>query len=519
VLFNSIQYAGFLALVIVLYWCAPHQYRRWILLISSYFFYATWDWRFAVLLAASTLIDFFIGRTLGWVQHTGQRKALLIMSVGTNLGVLALFKYFNFFIGSFEGLVETFGFNFPKASLAVIVPVGLSFYVFQAISYTVDIYRRDIKPCPSLLTFAAYLAYFPHLLAGPIVRARRLIPQFDNLPLRPNGIQVAEGFELILIGLFQKVAIADALSPVTDSVFASFGQGRTGSGGSWLALWIATLSSVIQFILDFAGYSNIARGSSKLMGIELPYNFRQPLTRSRNFRDFWRREHMTLMGWFRDYVYRPLHRKHHGRWAAAAVLVFVFALSGLWHGAGWIWISWGLLIGAALVVEMELTRWWEQRRPPAARAGPPARGNPPAADGAPAKGVAQGTSTKPAPTPAAAATRSRVPTWLPLGPIYVFILMAFGVAWVRAGSVPEALRLYGDLLWPDSFSVTPDHLFLFLYALTALILVDRREHQMELLEGKPDPPTNLRIVGWSVMIVLITVFSGAPPQPFVYFQF
>lgn len=510
-LFNSIQYAGFLGLVILVYWAVPQAHRRWVLLISSYFFYATWDWRFALLLAASTLVDFYIGRTLGWVQHSGQRKALLAMSVGTNLAVLALFKYFNFFIGSFEGLVETFGFNFPKASLAVIVPVGLSFYVFQAISYTVDIYRGDVKACRSLLTFAAYLAYFPHLLAGPIVRARRLIPQFERLPLRPNPIQVAEGFELILIGLFQKVAIADALSPITDSVFVAFGQGRTDSGSSWLALWIATFSSLIQFILDFAGYSNIARGSSKLMGIELPYNFRQPLTRSRNFRDFWRREHMTLMGWFRDYVYRPLHRKHHGRLAAAGTLVFVFALSGLWHGAGWIWITWGLIIGGALVAEMELTRWWERRRPPVRRA-------PDRPGGATRAPAGAGTSTKAAPA-AAPATTSRVPTWLPLGPIYVFILMSFGVAWVRAGSVPEALRLYGDLLWPDSFNVTADYVFLFLYALAALILVDRREHQMELAEGRPDPPTNLRIAGWSVMIALIIVFSGAPPQPFVYFQF
>ncbi len=549
--FNSFQYAAFLALVVFAYWALPRTPRKLLLLGASYVFYAWVDVRFTAILLATTMVDFTVARVMGRSTDPRLRRLLLTVSVGSNLLTLAFFKYFDWFRVPVERALETIGFNEPRVALVVVLPIGISFYTFSTLSYTIDVYRREIEATPSLVDFMVFISYFPHLLAGPIIRAKRMLPQIVDLPTSPKREQMREGLELIFIGLFQKVAIADALSPATAQVFSQFGDGTGAAGPGWVNLWVATLAAVIQFTFDFAGYSNIARGSSKLLGIELPYNFRQPLTRSRNFRDFWRRDHMTMMAWFRDYLYRPLRGRGRG-WAWSAVcLCIVFALSGLWHDDGLVWITWGFVMGGVLSIELWVSQRADARRRAArkaARAAAKAAGEPPPSsltpglaegDGAVAVPVADlggpaGTALGLATTPAsggivrrrdrrseelAVASVSRLPSWWPLvAPVYVFIMVAVQHAWVRTGSVESSLRLYGQLAWPRLAPIDQNLLMLFGYALLALILLDRREAEIERHEGKPDPMTLGRAVAYGAMVVLIVVFSGQAPVPFVYFQ-
>lgn len=547
--FNSFQYAAFLALVVFGYWALPRHPRKLLLLAGSYVFYAWVDVRFTAILLATTLVDFAVARVMGRSDDPRLRRLLLTVSVGSNLLTLAFFKYFDWFRVPVEQALEAIGFNDPSVALVVVLPVGISFYTFSTLSYTIDVYRREIEPTPSLVDFMVFISYFPHLLAGPIIRAKRMLPQIVDLPTSPKREQMREGLELIFIGLFQKVAIADALSPATAQVFSQFGDGTGPAGPGWVNLWVATLAAVIQFTFDFAGYSNIARGSSKLLGIELPYNFRQPLTRSRNFRDFWRRDHMTMMAWFRDYLYRPLRGRGRG-WAWSAVcLCIVFALSGLWHDDGLVWITWGFVMGGVLSIELWVSQRADARRRAARKA---ARAAARAEREALGEGGAAGDGGEPVPVPTAdlggpagtalevtetrasggiirrrdrqaeltaVASVSRLPSWWPIvAPVYVFIMVAVQHAWVRTGSVESSLRLYGQLAWPRFAPVDQNLVLLFAYALVALLLLDRREAEIERNEGKPDPMTLGRAVAYGAMVVLIVVFSGQAPVPFVYFQ-
>ena len=539
--FNSFQYALLLLFVVAAFWALRPPGRRWLLLVSSYVFYASWDVRFTALLFVSTTVAFLAGGVLSRSDDDRTRKRVLAATVVFNVGLLGFFKYFNFFIDSTEALLDRLGTTTPTWALQIALPVGISFFTFQMLSYVVDVYRREADATDSYLTFLIFGSFFPHLLAGPICRARRLIPQLGCTKRAPDPTQVAEGLELILIGLFQKVAVGDALNQATGPIFASFTDPAVARP-SWATLWAATLASVIQFVLDFAGYSNIARGSAKLLGIELPYNFRQPLTRSKDFQDFWRREHMTLMAWFRDYVYRPLHRRDASPWYDHGVLLVLFALSGLWHGAAWVWVTWGLLVGSVLVIELEVKRRRhararaarkaeraaqreEERRP---AAGGPVRLGPDAAALDDPDAALLGEADRVAPEagpPLVVRARPRArpkadPWWRSL-PVhtYVFVLIALQVAWIRTGAIGSGLELYGALFTPSAGGIDVDMAFLFLYALVAMVLTDNRQVQMERVEGTPDPVTLSRAVGFGAMVVLIVVFSGAPPQPFVYFQF
>ncbi len=549
--FNSFQYAAFLALVVCGYWALPRTWRKVLLLCASYVFYAWVDVRFTAILLATTLIDYSVARAMGRSTDGRARRLLLTVSVGSNLLTLAFFKYFDWFRAPVEQVLETLGFSDPRVALVVVLPIGISFYTFSTLSYTIDVYRREIEPTRSLLDFMVFISYFPHLLAGPIIRAKRMLPQITHLPLKPKSEQVREGLELIFIGLFQKVAIADALSPATAQVFSQFGDGTGSSGPGWVNLWVATLAAVIQFTLDFAGYSNIARGSSKLLGIELPYNFRQPLTRSRNFRDFWRRDHMTLMAWFRDYLYRPLRGKGRSALWNAFALCIVFALSGLWHDDGLVWLTWGFVMGGVLSIELWVAQKADARRR-AARKAARARAKAERERGEPVESIPGGEGEDALATPSmdlggpagtavgvdhghvsagvirrrdraaeqAAADRvSRLPSWWPIvAPVYVFIMVAVQHAWVRTGSVAASLRLYGQLIWPHFAPIDQNLMILFAYALGALILLDRREAEIERHEGRPDPMTLGRAVGYGAMAVLIIIYSGQAPVPFVYFQ-
>src|SRR5260221_7855465 len=413
-LFNSLEFIVFLILVYVLYLALPFRLQNYMLLVTSYIFYGWWDVRFLFLVAISTTVDFWVGlliengrlsrrqligptlflglsaiaflcvkldvlwtpsqqppdlaalirwAVIPWVLLgaiifaagvgvvalvlqflQGQRRRLfcLMISVTTQLGLLAVFKYFNFFIESLSQALSNIGLDASSFHLDIVLPVGISFYTFQSLSYPIDIYRRQFKPTEWFFDFALFVAYFPQLQAGPIERARQLLPQLSR-PRQLSFDQTARGLYLILFGFFKKIAIADGVAPVVDQVF--------GSGGriSWIDVVAGTVFFAVQIYCDFSGYTDIARGISKLLGIELVTNFRQPYFAT-NPQDFWRRWHISLSMWLRDYLYISLGGNRGSLAFICRNIMITMLLGGLWHGAAWNYVLWGFYQGTLLCV-------------------------------------------------------------------------------------------------------------------------------------------------------------------------
>lgn len=344
--FNSIAFFVFLVLVFFLFWkivSISNKSGRLVLLLASYVFYGWWDWRFLILIIISSLTDFIIGKKIHLGKTEKIRNLLLALSIIINLGILFFFKYFNFFIDSFEIL---FGLNSAQngwSTLNIILPVGISFYTFQTMSYSIDIYRRKMEPTHSALTFFTFVAFFPQLVAGPIERAQNLIPQMEK-KFRLDFNQASSGLKLMLWGLFKKMVIADQLAIIVNEIYASPEQfGGTG-------VIAATFLFGVQIYCDFSGYSDIAIGTARLFGIELMTNFKTPYFAA-SFREFWRRWHISLSTWFRDYLYIPLggNRGSSMRWTKNILITFV--VSGFWHGASFTFLIWGFLHGLFLVSE------------------------------------------------------------------------------------------------------------------------------------------------------------------------
>jgi alginate O-acetyltransferase complex protein AlgI len=340
-LFNSFIFAIFLPIVFVGYWAlqrAPLRWQNLWLLIASYIFYGWWDWRFLCLLAFNSTVDFLIAQQLEKTEQPLQRKLLLALSIAMNLGILGFFKYYNFFIESFVAASAQLGFQANLSTLNIILPAGISFYTFQTMSYTIDVYRRHMQPTRDWIAFFSYLSFFPQLVAGPIERATHLLPQFLN-PRTFDSARARDGLRLMLWGLFKKVVIADNLAAAVDDIFTRYEQ----HSGATLAL--GTLFFAIQIYCDFSGYSEIAVGSARLFGFDIMRNFAYPYF-SRDMGEFWRRWHISLSTWFRDYLYFPLG----GSRGVSAVrhllnLMITFAVSGFWHGANWTYVIWGCLNG------------------------------------------------------------------------------------------------------------------------------------------------------------------------------
>ena len=329
--FNSVQFAALLAVTLGVYWFGPRQARLGLLLVASYAFYAYADWRFCGLLAISTLVGWGAGLLLGRVDDPHTRNVITGTAVVAALLVLAEFKYFDFFVDSFSTVARQLGWSSPEWTLAVALPVGLSFYVFQVISYVIDVHRREQEPVRSLPVFALYMAYFPKMLAGPIERARHLVPQLEAMPDRLRPGQALEGVELIVIGLFKKVAVADVMLRVAVDVYAPI---DIDAPNGWSTLLLSLPAFGIQIYCDFSGYSDIARGVSKLFGIELTKNFLRPKN-SRTVLEFWQRWHVSFTRFIRDYLLRPLGGFHGSEHVVFRNAVIVFTLTGLWHGARW----------------------------------------------------------------------------------------------------------------------------------------------------------------------------------------
>ena len=420
-LFNSPEFVVFFLIVYCIYLALPVRPQNYMLLTASYIFYGWWDARFLFLVALSTTVDFWVGLMLengelsrreqllpafylalsavaflgfrpdvlwadghgslelidlirmpmiGWASAgvvgflavmylvygtlqrlKGKRRRLLCLMVSlvTQLGLLGVFKYFNFFADSLSAALHGIGIQASELHLNIVLPVGVSFYTFQSLSYTIDIYRRQLKPTDRFFDFALFVAYFPQLQAGPIERARHLLPQLAN-PRRPTFDQISRGLYLIVLGFFKKIAIADGVAPIADQVFGSSGR------VSWIDVVVGTVLFAVQIYCDFSGYTDIARGISKLFGIDLMVNFNQPYFAT-NPQDFWRRWHISLSTWLRDYLYVPLGGNHGNLLFVCRNLMITMLLGGLWHGAAWNFVLWGFYQGSMLCAY----RIWRQR--------------------------------------------------------------------------------------------------------------------------------------------------------------
>jgi alginate O-acetyltransferase complex protein AlgI len=354
-LFPTATFAIFFLLVMPLSWLTMHRPAQWrvFIILASYVFYSWWDWRFVFLLAGSTIWNQALATAIHRTRVQSRRKALLALALVGNVAALGYFKYYDFFVSSGDNLLSTIGLSMPLGLRTIVLPVGLSFYTFMAISYVVDTYRGDFEPV-SFARFAAYLSFFPHLVAGPIVRPGELLPQMET-PRDPRSVDTSRAFYLIGTGLFKKVVIANFLaSSIVDDVFGAPGQ------HSSFEILIAIYAYAVQIYADFSGYTDMAIGLALLLGFRFPQNFDSPYA-AVSIQDFWRRWHMTLSRWLRDYVYIPLGGSRNGEPATYRNLLATMLIGGLWHGAGWTFVIWGGLHGVFLMAG----RYRRGARPPA----------------------------------------------------------------------------------------------------------------------------------------------------------
>ena len=469
--FNSLEFVIFLPLVLIAYFRLRHKGQNRMLLVASYLFYGWWDYRFLTLLAFTTVIDYAVGLYIGRTDDPKIRKRLLLASIAVNLVVLGFFKYFNFFVDSAGALLGKLGLSPNLPLLRVILPVGISFYTFQSMSYAFDVYRRRLEPATSLLDFALYVAYFPQLVAGPIERAQALLPQITNPRRRPTSEQVSSGVLLMLIGLFKKVAIADVMAPIVESAFAA------PEANSSVALLVGLYAFALQIYGDFSGYTDIGRGASRLMGIELMENFNQPYL-SRNITAFWRTWHISLSTWLWDYLYIPLGGNRKGRVVTYRNLMLVMLLGGLWHGAAWTFVIWGGLHGLYLAIHRAVS----------------------------------------SPVPRGYQGRFRLRHDL-IPALATFHLVGFAWIFFRADSLSNAIS-YIQRLFQFRISIPdPNSLILVVAAAVAVVSIDLWQrnsgsHEV-MLRWRPA----WQGLAYASLILAIVVFSGGPVTPFIYFQF
>ena len=337
-LFNSIDFAFFLPIIFILYWYVFNRnlkLQNFLIVAASYVFYGWWDWRFLSLILFSTIVDFSIGKALKNTHKEKQRKALLWTSILVNLGFLGFFKYYNFFLDNFISAFTFFGHQISANSLNIILPVGISFYTFQTLSYTIDVYKKKMEPTEDFISFTAFVSFFPQLVAGPIERASNLLPQFFKKRVF-DKTKAIDGLHQILWGLFKKIVIADNCATYANEIFANY-HDLSGS-----TLFLGGVFFAFQIYGDFSGYSDIAIGTARLFGFDLMRNFAYPYF-SRDIAEFWRRWHISLSTWFRDYLYIPLGGSRGGMSQKIKNTFIIFIVSGFWHGANWTFIIWGAL--------------------------------------------------------------------------------------------------------------------------------------------------------------------------------
>ncbi len=475
-LFNSIAFVAFLPVVLIAYYLLGHRGQNRLLLAASLFFYACWDWRFLSLLFVTVIVDFYVAQYLDRLAAANaparKRKAVLAISMGANLAILGFFKYFNFFADSLRSVLAAFGLDVGITTLKIILPVGVSFYTFQSMSYTIDVYRGELAATRNFWDFSLFVSFFPHLVAGPIMRAVDLLPQILR-PRRTSAAQIRDGLHLIVWGFWKKVFVADNLAPLVNQIFA------LSSPTGFQAL-VAVYAFAFQIYCDFSGYTDIARGVAKLMGFELVLNFNMPYFSS-SPKEFWTRWHISLSGWLRNYLYIPLGGNRGGNRTVYRNLMLTMVLGGLWHGAAWNFVLWGIYQGGLLVLhrmmEPWLDRWFSAKTP---------------------------------------ATRSLS---FAIRLFVMFQLTCYGWLLFRAGSVAQIATMTKSLLHPFAGF---DGALAWQVALMAapLMMIECVQYwsgRMDFLNFRWIP-IEARAACYSVLLYLV-IFRAAEAQAFIYFQF
>lgn len=482
-LFNSIDFAIFLPIVFTLYWFVTNKnlkLQNYLIVAASYLFYGWWDGRFLSLILFSTIVDYSISRKLRNQENQLKRKTLLWTSIIVNLGFLGFFKYYNFFLDNFITAFSFFGTELKANSLHIILPVGISFYTFQTLSYTIDVYKRKLEPTKDFIAFSAFVSFFPQLVAGPIERATHLLPQFYKKRTFDYA-KAVDGMRQILWGLFKKIVIADNCAEYANQIF----NNSTDMNGSTLVL--GAIFFTFQIYGDFSGYSDIAIGTSRLFGFDLMRNFNFPYF-STNIAEFWRRWHISLSTWFRDYLYIPLGGSRGGTWMKVRNTFIIFILSGFWHGANWTFIVWGAL-NAIYFLPLLLTN--NNRNNLGI--------------------VAQG---------------KLFPSLKEIS----FMLFTFGLtvfAWIffRAENIGHAISYISEILSPSLFSIpkfagmSSALTTIILVAIFVLVEWQGREGQYAISEIGQKWNRPIRWTIYSLIIFAIGMFMPSVESPFIYFQF
>jgi D-alanyl-lipoteichoic acid acyltransferase DltB (MBOAT superfamily) len=467
--FNSVAYALFLPVAVLGHWALRGRARMAWLLAASYAFYGSWDGRFLLLLWLSTAIDFFVAQAIERNERMQIRRRYLAASLTAQLLILATFKYFDFFVDGATDLLGRVGLDPGEPTLSVILPVGVSFYTFQTMAYTIDVFRRRTTAVRDPLLFATFVAFFPQLVAGPIERANHILPQLAADRPFPRWERIQSGLTLLFLGLFKKVVIGDTMAPIVNDVFAD--PGTAGSIG--VALGIVAFA--IQIYADFSGYTDMARGSARLLGIELRHNFTQPYL-SRSVTEFWRRWHMSLSTWLRDYLYIPLGGNQKGELRTEVNLMATMLLGGLWHGASWHFVAWGGLHGLYLAAHR---RW---------------RRDVDVTDALP--------------------TRARAV----LATVATFALVCLAWVFFRAASIDQALDVLHALV-TGGLTVDLDGADLVVIMTLLTLALDLAGRLRTLRAWRPERSPLLAGAGVGAALAAVAVFSGGEPVPFIYFQF
>ncbi len=470
-LFNSLEFAVFFAVVLALYSVLNHPRQNALLLVASYVFYGAWDYRFLLLLIGTTLVDYAVGLAIDRKSDPAARRRILMFSIVANLGVLGVFKYFNFFADSLVEFAGLFGLSVSPVTLNIVLPVGISFYTFQSMAYTIDVYRGHLKPCRSLPDFALYVTFFPQLVAGPIERATHLLPQIYARRVM-TAEKIGSGLSLIALGFFKKVVMADNLAPTVNEIFAKQG-GYTAE-----EVLVGAIFFAFQIYGDFSGYTDIARGTSRVLGFELMDNFREPYF-ARSPSDFWQRWHISLSTWLRDYLYISLGGNRGGRLTTYRNLILTMLLGGLWHGAAWNFVWWGLYHGTLLVGY----RWYEERF---------------------------GRST--------AAAAGAVRSVMQIAVMFGFTLYGWLLFRATSGSqIAEMTLALGNF---ESLSFLAKELAKLVFFAWPVVLLDflkyRGGHEQPVLLRAPMAVQAFAYAGFMIMFIVLGRYEGAS---FIYFQF
>lgn len=481
-LFNTTDFLIFLPTVFLAYWFIVNKslkYQNLLILIASYVFYGWWDWRFLSLIGISTIVDYSVGRGLAKAQDQRVRKIYLLTSLIVNLGFLGFFKYFNFFVDSFISAFSFLGFTLSARTLNLILPVGISFYTFQTLSYTIDVYKRKLQPTTNLIEFAAYVSFFPQLVAGPIERATNLLPQFQKAR-KFDYSESINGLKQILWGLFKKMVVADRCAEIANMVF------RDPSAYNGSALIFGVILFSFQIYGDFSGYSDIAIGTARLFGFKLMKNFAYPYF-SRDIAEFWRRWHISLTTWFRDYLYIPLGGSRVSVWKKIRNIFIVFLTSGFWHGANWTFLIWGG-IHALYYMPLQISKRHRKN----------------------IQVVAKG---------------KFLPSFTEAIRILgTFILVAFGWIFFRAENLNQAISFIKDMLSLSIFSIPnlpKAELLMTVLLIVFFIFLEwlGRENEYAIEKLFVKQPQLIRWGFYALIIFLIGMYMQTKETPFIYFQF